>query len=74
MSDSKYSNYKQVSPHSDLVRGALGVLVGGEHSQDRAKLRAKRQPAPAIVYQGRSRGGLGAGDGNRIRRRHKVNP
>jgi uncharacterized protein len=34
MSSKQYASYKPVSPYFDLVRGALGVLVDGEHFFD----------------------------------------
>jgi uncharacterized protein len=34
MSSKQYARYKPVSPYFDLVRGALGVLVDGEHFFD----------------------------------------
>lgn len=34
MSSSKYSDYKGAKPYFDLVRGALGELVEGEHFFD----------------------------------------
>jgi hypothetical protein len=34
MSSEQYASYKPVSPYFDLVRGALGVLVDGEHFFD----------------------------------------
>jgi uncharacterized protein len=34
MSSTQYASYKPVSPYFDLVRGALGVLVDGEHFFD----------------------------------------
>ena len=34
MSDPKYTAYKAAAPYFDLVRGALGDLVDGEHFFD----------------------------------------
>jgi uncharacterized protein len=45
MSVEKYPTFKPVKPHFDLVRGALGDLVDGEHFLDCG--------SEKIAYEGR---------------------